>query len=459
MSILFCGLPFSAFADTLLHTQTDDTNPCHFSSTTCDTMATSTDFGAIAHYLTRITMDVNTPDSPLTFVSAPDRFLTSPNLDCSANTSRSFTTVTSASSTLRQTLTIIPNEAIDLTGIKCIAVALRPSNRLLTDTHSYIYAASTLQFFGAQYQPYGSLYGDGIPPTEAHDTHFITVTPADGATIATSSAATFGATGYITDADYGSAGADVVLKYLPKSAQQSAVACFDCLATTLTFHITGAGFFSFSTTSPALTKGEYTMYSSIVANSFTITAFGFNLFPTSVSRSATTTQFTADAATSYDIFVSNMARDLKNAIDLSTGSTSCAVATFVFTDCLHFIFWPNVAMMLPPLTAFKDGFLSYFPFGYVTRVVEIVTGTVATSSLPTTCAPLTLGAGDATTTYHLCFNENEIWTGAGTLLNSFKDPETGMSIQDEWEPYFRALIALIVIFIIFFDVLHTRKPH
>jgi len=290
-------------------------------------------------------------------------------------------------------------------------------------------------------------------PVSDTTTHFDTITPASGDTIATSSAASFGADGYINPNDY-SDGMYIQMKYVSYSAMQASVASPDSLYTVLEFPISSSGTFHVSTTSPALTLGEYTMQSSIRSNSWLDNAlnfFGFGQFAGYGIKTATSTTFIADSLSGYDVFVASTTASIETYLASSTISlASCSSWTsFNLGDCMNLLFVPQTKPISDALGNFKNGFLQYAPWGYLTRVVVILSGT-ATSSLPAFSTTIQLGSPTDTDTFS--FDMQDMITGGYDLLNSIPANGSSMSVQDIIEPFIQLFVALFVIIVIIRDL-------
>lgn len=304
-------------------------------------------------------------------------------------------------------------------------------------------------------QLYFTLY-DVLGPSEDTTTRLVTVTPAASSTIATSTTATFGATGYVNSNDFVS-GMFVQIRYASYSSMQSyAGASPDLFYTTLQFPISAAGTFSVSTTSPALTVGLYTMQSDIRTTSWTnslLNFFGFGQFAQQGILTATSTVFTAAHLSGYDTFVASTTEAMLAYTASSTISlASCSTWTgFNLGDCLGVLLLPQVQPMQAQLSAFKDGFLTYAPWGYLTRFVVIMSGG-ATSTLPSFSATLPLGSADDLDTF--TFDMNDMVTGGAALLDSIPARDNAThTIKTVMRPWIDLFIGLFVLLIMVKDLM------
>jgi len=327
------------------------------------------------------------------------------------------------------------------------------NNKLMWGSASDLYAAgdcfSTVNTCGAVTDLY-FIIDDGFVDTS---THIQTVIPTPDTTVATSSGATFGVTGYVSDTDYES-GMYVQVKYAAYSASQASVANPDSLFTVLTFPITSSGGFSVSTTSPLITAGLYTMQTQIRTGSWlnsTLNFLGFGQFANDAIKTATSTRFTAAHLGGFDIFMASTTAAIEAYYASSTISMAACTdwISFALLDCLNLIFVPQAQPIVAQLEAFKNGFLQYAPWGYLTRVVVILSGS-STSTLPSFTATIPLGSPDDLET--LTFDMGDMIAGGGALLNSIPARGSALTIQDILRPLIDLFIALFVVIIIVRDL-------
>jgi len=254
-----------------------------------------------------------------------------------------------------------------------------------------------------------------IPPTPGPTTtHIETVEPPQGDVIATSTAATIGATGYINENDYASSSISVVLSWRNNGCSSNALVGpayssalggvqVPCVQGTLTFPIDSAGDFDVSSTTALLQIGVYTLNTSIqnkekVGFWSNVYHFLFDSItgdqpPGSGTLAATTTSFTVGTTTAYDILAASVA------------SSSAAFLGATYSECsIDFpISWGNVQNCI---NAFFRGPMDYIygllqnnvytflhaaPWGYATRTVEILVGSNATTTLPSIAVSVPTG--------------------------------------------------------------------
>ena len=290
-----------------------------------------------------------------------------------------------------------------------------------------------------------------------------TVTPAGGSTIATSTAATFGATGYVNADDY-ETGMFVQIQYALYSNSQTSVANPSALFTTLTFPLTSSGLFNVSTTSPATRGGQYTMQTQIRKASLlnnVINFFGFSQFANLGITTATSTKFVANQLNGFDVFTASTTASVTAYLASSTLSlAACSSWTsFSLGDCLNLMFVPQLAPISEALADFKNGFLSYVPWGYVTRFAVILSGT-ATTTLPAIAITVPLGNPDIPAQYTngtFTLDVNDMLQGGSDLIGdvhtTFGDDVT---FREATEPFVKLSIALALFMGIVHDLLGMR---
>lgn len=285
-------------------------------------------------------------------------------------------------------------------------------------------------------------------------TRIIDITPANAATIATSTTATIGGEVYINPADYMS-GMYYRIKFARYSSSQASVANIEGLYTTFDFPLV-SGLNSLSTTTPITAIGKYTMQSQIRKPSITTTVlswFGLtNLYDGGKVMEQRST-FIASQLNGFDTFVASTTAAIDTYLASSTISmASCTSWTsFAFSDCLALLFVPQAEPIGSAFEDFKNGFLSYAPIGYITRVAEILSNS-ATTTLP-----------DVTYTFddefpvealqgqNFTFSPWEHLFVSGSILND-QLVSRGDDPKNVWE-IFEQLITLIVYMTLAFMVL------
>jgi hypothetical protein len=278
-------------------------------------------------------------------------------------------------------------------------------------------------------------------------------------TIATSTGATFGVTGYVNPNDYVD-GMNVTIQYAPYVASQEVVACTSCLFTKLSFNIATSGVFSFSTTSPALVQGRYTKQTQLNAPS---TFSFFNLFSFVVgsnSLTSTSTTFVTGQLNGFDEYIDASSAAINDYLASSTISlASCSSFTsFNLGDCINLLFVPQAVPMEQLWANFRQQFLSYYPWGYVTRFFTILGGS-ATSTIPVVSVsiPTPYTAGNANDATILTIDTPAMFAEGSADLNSVNANGTDQNFQDVMEPYVQIFIAISLLFIVVHDLIGLAR--
>lgn len=316
--------------------------------------------------------------------------------------------------------------------------------------------------------------------------------PVSGSTSATSTTFTIGASGYVNAADYASG---LVLRmeisynyatgYNPSTGSpliqppgcpnnwaqslanilgQSSPAIF-CqwprngpTAAKEDFPISAAGTFSVSTSTPILNTGRYAMTYSLIKPLFSF--LGVNVGETTLT--ATTTNFIAVQKSYYDT-----AQDQVNDIIGIVNATSSAAVlakcnpvggSFDIGVCAYGLIVPNSSDMETLWNNFQTFVLAKFPWGYATRMVQILN--TATSSAP---GPIVFNFPSTT------FLAGSSWTidpfgslaEGAAITGAWTNPDTGDNLRTITEPFMRFFLALSIVIIIFHDIMamgHSRMP-
>jgi len=313
--------------------------------------------------------------------------------------------------------------------------------------------------------PYYVWYDSNGVPNDLQGTGIIVTQPTHRQTIATSTTAVVGATVYINDSEYED---DMFLrvKYSRYVAGQASLANLEGTMTVVEIPISEAGLLIATTTTPIIHKGEYVMVTEVRRPSLTndvLTWFGLqNLYDAGVIH-ATTTEFIAVGLTAYDTLVASTTQSIEDYIASSTISIDSCVewTSFSLLSCLNLLFIPQPQQMALAFNGIKDGFLSYVPFGYVTRTVEILTSTttVALPDLSYTFAddlgiPILEGTVITFSPWTYFYNGDE------SVLSQLQS--TGDNPQDFWEilsPLVYMLLYLALAFMVIRDLTHVHISH
>lgn len=238
------------------------------------------------------------------------------------------------------------------------------------------------------------------PPTPPDVTTRIdSVEPYDGETVATTTPTTYGMEGYIATDDY-KEGARVRLK-LDRNTDQQAVGALiaweSATGNYTDFELTSDGAISISTTTVEQLlgverEGEWHMRWEIQSPRFSV--FGFTFFNETLV--ATSTTYIYGQPTGIDIVQQTQEDILQGIIDSATDPLSncqfdfSSILDFSATDNIYTCVVTMVSSMIIPnsqqaqllVQGAKDSFLDKAPWGYATRVYEILSTDTSTTTLP-----------------------------------------------------------------------------
>jgi hypothetical protein len=204
-----------------------------------------------------------------------------------------------------------------------------------------------------------------------------------------------------------------------------------------------------------------TWYGKII-NSITNRLDVFNLYKLDqglvISTSST---FIVDQKTSYDNYTDEVSGVIKNGITgsgvasttLAKVKAGCNPLSFDLTDCITGLFIPTGDDLAGDFDRIHDSFLVKMPWGYVTRMVDIMTNP-ATTSLPAFTVNIHTSASSTTA---LTFDPGDMVAGAGAILDNTRDPTYGKNLKDVLGPVAQLILALGVLFTIIKDLLGMQK--
>ncbi len=131
--------------------------------------------------------------------------------------------------------------------------------------------------------------------------------------------------------------------------------------------------------------------------------------------------------------------------------------TFNIDGCIQYWLTPDPASLAATFQNFQSGFLTHAPWGYVNRLLTIMTAST-TSALPTWTANIATGEN---ATSSLTFDMQDTVSGGATLLSGITDREHGLTMRQIIEPWIQLLIAISALIIIFHDLMamghHTKR--
>lgn len=129
-------------------------------------------------------------------------------------------------------------------------------------------------------------------------------------------------------------------------------------------------------------------------------------------------------------------------------------STFDIQDCMAVLFVPSKEGMTDVFNSVRSNVLSHKPWGYITRVFNIITSTSTAVSLPSWTAHVQTSASSSIS---LTFDPADMIAGAGSLLNSIRDPIYGKNTREIFEPFVQLFFAIGVIFTIVVDLMRMRS--
>jgi len=163
---------------------------------------------------------------------------------------------------------------------------------------------------------------------------------------------------------------------------------------------------------------------------------------------ATTTTFIVGEKTMTDIGWDNGGAGLANGILFGTTTSGIATSTFEacypsafnLVGCAKGLIIPSPQAISLVLAQAKDGFLSYFPFGYVSRFYNIISGT-ATTTLPNLSITVPAGFPASGDTLNLT-----MWgklMGPGSYLSTATSTVTGHTFYGTFESYWEKFVYFV----------------
>lgn len=307
--------------------------------------------------------------------------------------------------------------------------------------------------------------GSGIITNE---TRFISVIPVASSTVATTT--TIGASLYIKPSDYKEG------MYLQMSFTNQSVSLLGGSVLDAWNSASGqgreirlplsSGSNNVSTTTTFITAGKNTGIYKIVSPTFTssIPILGV-LFSPSIVLS-TSTYFFVGQKTSFDSAVELGGESLTEYIltGTTTGAntiTNCAnIATSGIVPCLVSLVVPSSQTLTDDITRLRNGFLSSWPLGYITRIITILTAST-TASLPVLSATVPNGVVGAGAHITLDLNHSLdyiLYSNVGSFANeSASSTDTFFNITNY---YWKIMVYLAVAFYIMRRIMGSHiVPH
>lgn len=316
--------------------------------------------------------------------------------------------------------------------------------------------------------------------TPSH-TEIYSVTPADGATIATSTMATTSVTVWVDPVQWTQDLANnlgpytVTVQIIPATAAQAAAApgAIQSLYPKYTYTVNQAGFSTFATTTNASGEGTYLMTTEFTKSQ---TWYGSILNWVSLGGlgndnvlDSKNTVFYANKSLLTAIFSASTTEAIAQLLASSTAtfasiSSQCVPGlSFNIGNCFALVFVPDTAALGGWFTQFRNQFLSYAPWGYANRFIAIITSS-ATSSSPVIALTFPVGSyGHTTDTNTFTINMDASMQAGSALLNGVHSTWNGhtQNLQDVVEPAVDTIIGITLLLFIGTDILglFNRERH
>jgi len=305
----------------------------------------------------------------------------------------------------------------------------------------------------------------GTPYVTYPGTQWIDLTPSGGSTIGNTGSETVGFSLYTAVADYES-DMYVTIKYYRDATIASPNTNLANLWTVIPdIPVDYQGFFFDDTTASFTDIGRYTIRYELRRPSTVNNVLGWfglgSLYDNGLII-ATTTHIIASTTSAHDDFVdARVARveEFTNATTTPIDTSSCGIGAFDLSDCFDVLFGWHTPAMTSVFTDIKDGFLSYAPFGYVTRTVEILSST-ATTSIP----EISFTFADDFPIEALQEQEFsfDVFSDEAQTLLTEEIVSTGdnpLNVWDIFSDIITSVIYMWLLYIIFFDLMKIRGGH
>lgn len=126
---------------------------------------------------------------------------------------------------------------------------------------------------------------------------------------------------------------------------------------------------------------------------------------------------------------------------------------FGIRECLTYLLIPGGDALDNTLQGLRQGILVRVPWGYATRVATILSNP-ATTTLPSWTASIRIASSTYTT---LSFNPGDMLAGAGSLVDSIRDPVYNVNLRDIFYTICQLIVAIAVIMTIFADITKSHE--
>jgi hypothetical protein len=165
-------------------------------------------------------------------------------------------------------------------------------------------------------------------------------------------------------------------------------------------------------------------------------------------------------------FIGNMTNNIFSQVNTITGAIggtktaselagSCVPSVdFDVITCMHFLFIPDTKALNDTMTSAKDAILTRVPWGYVTRLVNIIANPTE-GALPTFSTKFKTSATDTLT---MSFDPGDMLAGAGALVDSIHDPlDETVTFRGTFENMVKLVISIAVLLTIIMDLTGSHK--
>lgn len=281
-------------------------------------------------------------------------------------------------------------------------------------------------------------------------------TPVPDSLVATTSPVDYGAIGYVSGDDYIADHTWVDFQIQRLSCPEGCAIGGNDLIKYLQLRIDSSGSFNVASTTDLLDKeAGYTITVFLRTSRYCVLGFCPEVFFKTLDWQRG--YFAFGTTTALDqITLNNLNRLEQITTNAATDEISCALNNLV--DCLVQLFIPTSQDLQDLWNTTHDSILAKWPWGYVTRLLVIFSGSAETS-LPSYTVSLNIGPGSDSTpeTTTLFFNMQDMIAGGGALLDSIEDTRGyGVNIRDVVETPLKLFTSLSIVLIIWHDIIASR---
>ena len=289
-----------------------------------------------------------------------------------------------------------------------------------------------------QYNSIGSSHwyidtiGTSIPPDTSTITRIATVTsPFDGS-IQASTTVTFSGTFYVASSTIATTSNTFMYLYVQNMSNDTATSSLNDY-TILNFPVTSLDtILTFSTTTVLADNSRFSWNASVRRGDVT---YG-------------TVPFT-DGKSFYQFTTGSFDPTFGKSFDL----TSCnPLGNFNIGQCIYNLIFPNNVIFPIAFNEAKDEFGTRAPWGYVTRVINILIATTTSTSMPTIDYSFA-SSSPMSSIGNIHFEPFTLIAQSGTLINEFKsDRSDSKTVWEIFMPFINMFIYIVLLFMIIHDL-------